>query len=128
MTGQTHTPASSESFQSVSNDISSVTQTGNLKDKDTGYEAPGHIKFEWQSDKLSGKGRVGAEVSVPQGIVLGEGGLIEKVDVLAEIPYVIRKALAAVTGTKPYIYQVSGDLTQNVPSPDDHTLMSRCRD
>jgi hypothetical protein len=33
--------------------------------------------------------------------------LIEKVDVLAEIPYVIRKGLAAVTGTKPYIYQVS---------------------
>ena len=41
------------------------------------------------------------------GIDLGQGGLIEKVDVLAEIPYVIRKALAAVTGTKPYIYQVS---------------------
>lgn len=32
---------------------------------------------------------------------------MEKVDVLAEIPYVIRKGLAAVTGTKPYIYQVS---------------------
>ena len=32
--------------------------------------------------------------------------MIEKVDVLAEIPYVVRKALSAVTGTKPYIYQV----------------------
>jgi len=38
--------------------------------------------------------------------LLSEGGLMEKVDVLAEIPYVIRKGLAAVTGTKPYIYQV----------------------
>lgn len=40
------------------------------------------------------------------GKTVGEGGLIEKVDVLAEIPYVVRKALSAVTGTKPYIYQV----------------------
>ena len=48
-----------------------------------------------------------AETSAPQGIILGQGGLMEKVDVLAEIPYVIRKGLAAVTGTKPYIYQVS---------------------
>lgn len=41
------------------------------------------------------------------GIVEGQGGLIEKVDVLAEIPYVLKKTLAAVTGTKPFIYQVS---------------------
>lgn len=34
---------------------------------------------------------------------------MEKVDVLAEIPFLIRKGLAAVTGTKPYIYQVSAD-------------------
>lgn len=38
--------------------------------------------------------------------MLGEGGLIEKVDVLAEIPYVIKKGLTAMTGTNAYIYQV----------------------
>ena len=32
---------------------------------------------------------------------------MEKFDVLAEIPFVLRKGLAAVTGTKPYIFQVS---------------------
>ena len=72
-----------------------------MKDKDTGYAAPGHIKFVWKGDKS------GAEIEADQGINVGENGLIEKVDVLAEIPYVIRKGLAAVTGTKPYIYQVS---------------------
>ena len=84
-----------------SGDVSSAVQTRNVTDKDTGYAAPGHIKFEWK-----GKGGE-ATVEADQGIVTGENGLIEKVDVLAEIPYVVRKALAAVTGTKPYIYQVS---------------------
>lgn len=100
VTGQTSTTASS-GFESPSEDISSVTQTGNVKDKDTGYAAPGHIKFVWKGEKAS------AEIEADQGIKVGENGLIEKVDVLAEIPYVIRKGLAAVTGTKPYIYQVS---------------------
>jgi hypothetical protein len=100
VTGQTSTTASA-GFENPSGDISSVTQTGNLKDKDTGYAAPGHIKFVWKGDKS------GAEIEADQGINVGENGLIEKVDVLAEIPYVIRKGLAAVTGTKPYIYQVS---------------------
>ena len=99
VTGETSSP--SGGFENPSGDISSVTQTGNLKDNDTGYAPPGHIKFVWKS------GKAGAEVEAPQGINVGENGLIEKVDVLAEIPYVIRKGLAAVTGTKPYIYQVS---------------------
>lgn len=84
-----------------------ATHSNSVVDKDTGYAAPGHIQFTWESEQTHGKGKVHAEVEAPQGIVLAEGGLMEKVDVLAEIPYVIRKALAAVTGTKPYIYQVS---------------------
>ena len=33
--------------------------------------------------------------------------MIEKVDVLAEIPYVIKTMVNYVAGTKPYIYQVT---------------------
>jgi hypothetical protein len=33
-------------------------------------------------------------------------GLIEKVDVLAQIPYLVKKVISYVAGTKPYIYQV----------------------
>jgi hypothetical protein len=106
VTGETHT-ATPSAYPKTTDDISSVTQSKNLKDKDTGYEAPGAIVFNWEGEKVQGGGRVKAQVSAPQGIVQGENGLIEKVDVLAEIPYVIRKGLAAVTGTKPYIYQVS---------------------
>lgn len=107
VTGQTH-----GSYPSLSNDISTATHSNSIKDKDTGYEAPGNIQFVWESDRLGGDGdsgkggKVRAEVSAGQGIQLGQNGLMEKVDVLAEIPYVIRKGLAAVTGTKPYIYQV----------------------
>jgi hypothetical protein len=102
VTGQTHsTPTSG--YENPSGDTSKVTQTQNLKDPHTGYAAPGHINFEWKS----GDGKISADVQAPQGIEDGKNGLIEKVDVLAEIPYVIRKGLAAVTGTKPYIYQVS---------------------
>jgi hypothetical protein len=35
------------------------------------------------------------------------------VDVLAEIPYVIKTMVNYVAGTKPYIYQVIGDVAFN---------------
>ena len=33
-------------------------------------------------------------------------GLIERVDIMAEIPYVLKAAVSYVAGTKPYMYQV----------------------
>ena len=109
MTGQTHVAAGSEAYPVLSSDVSSASHRSPTKDKETGYLAPGGIDFEWESERRDGKGRAGAKLGVDElGLVVGEGGLIEKVDVLAEIPYVIRKGLAAVTGTKPYIFQVSG--------------------
>ena len=41
-------------------------------------------------------------------------GFIEKVDVLAEIPYVIRKGYAAISGTKPFIFQYHNPATLQV--------------
>jgi hypothetical protein len=68
---------------------------------------PTSIEFEWKGPRVDGKGQAGAKVNVGKlGVQVFDGGLIEKVDVLAEIPFVIKKALAAVTGTKPYVYQV----------------------
>lgn len=107
--GQTSCPAVPSAFPALNDDVSSVVQSAAEKDRETGYNAPGAIEFKWAGNKVAGeKSRVSASVSVPKlGATVGEGGLIEKVDVLAEIPYVLRKTLAAVTGTKPYIYQVS---------------------
>jgi len=71
---------------------------------------PAGIEWEWEGERRDGQGRLGAKLVVEEaGASEGKGGLMEKVDVLAEIPFLIRKGLAAVTGTKPYIYQVSAD-------------------
>jgi len=78
-----------------------------VKDAFTGYAAPTGMEVKWAGERRDGQGRASAKLVVDKlGATEGEGGLIEKVDVLAEIPYVIKKALSAVTGTKPYIYQV----------------------
>jgi hypothetical protein len=100
--GQAKAATDPSAFESKSGEICSASQPDPVTDSFTGYAAPGGIEFAWGNSKAS------ASLKVDKlGITEGEGGLIEKVDVLAEIPYVIRKTLAAVTGTKPYIYQVS---------------------
>ncbi|RSH87266.1 putative cell survival pathways protein [Saitozyma podzolica] len=113
--GQTHTPPGSESYPALNDDVSSATHSSPVHDKFTGYNAPGAIEFQWEGKRVDGKGKASAKVSVDKlGAELGEGGLIEKVDVLAEIPYIIRKGLAAVTGTKPYIFQYLNPATLDV--------------
>ena len=49
---------------------------------------------------------VDATTQVELGPPNASKGLIEKVDVLAEIPYVIKTMVNYVAGTKPHIYQV----------------------
>ena len=44
-------------------------------------------------------------------------GLIEKVDVLAEIPKVVKAVIAYAAGTKPYIYTVSSWCLVSLLSP-----------
>ncbi|WWD17189.1 hypothetical protein CI109_101627 [Kwoniella shandongensis] len=120
ITGQTHAPSNSSAddnpaYPTVNQDISSATHLSPVRDKETSYAIPEGIEFKWEGDRRDGKGRVSADVKLEKaGQVLNENGLIEKVDVLAEIPYVIRKGLAAVTGTKPFIYQWHNPATLNV--------------
>ncbi|WWC89211.1 uncharacterized protein L201_004129 [Kwoniella dendrophila CBS 6074] len=116
VTGQTHAPASApDSYPRLNDDVSSATHKSSIKDKETGYLVPSSIEYEWASNKVEGEGKVSAKVTQDTaGAIVGQGGLIEKVDVLAEIPYVIRKGLAAVTGTKPYIYQYHNQAILNV--------------
>jgi hypothetical protein len=99
--GQTKVASDPSAFPSTSGQICSATHLNPVQDSFTGYAAPGGIEFTWGDNKVQADLKVNG-----LGITEKEGGLIEKVDVLAEIPYVIRKTLAAVTGTKPYIYQV----------------------
>jgi hypothetical protein len=70
-------------------------------DKDTGYEAPKKIGFVWKAGEITGK------LEVNTGSPDAPTGLLEKVDVLAELPRMIKGMLSYATGTKPYIYQAS---------------------
>ena len=77
-------------------------------DPDTGYKQPSKIKYTWQGGSIitSVPGTVSAGLTVDVGTPVQPRGLIEKVDVLAEIPYVIKAFVNYVAGAKPYIYQV----------------------
>jgi hypothetical protein len=78
-------------------------------DPDTGYESPGEMLFEWAGPSLIGEspGKYEAKILGELGNNEQPNGLIEKVDVLAEIPRVIKMAVNYVAGTKPFVYQVS---------------------
>ena len=87
---------------------SKVTHLQPEHDPDTGYNKPNEIAFDWKGKSLisDASGEVSAHLRVNLGTVAKPRGLMEKVDVLAEIPYVLKMAVSYVAGTKPYIYQV----------------------
>ena len=76
-------------------------------DSFTGYSIPSTISFHWAGPSVvSGvDGRLSADLSVQVGKPNEEIGLIEKVDVMAEIPTFIKAVVSYVAGAKPYIYQ-----------------------
>lgn len=85
-------------------------------DEETGYNAPGQISFLWQGaslqdDKVLEDKRTKANVLLDlatskPGEEYKTKGLVEKVDVLAHIPYLIKKFVNYAAGTKPFIYTV----------------------
>lgn len=71
-----------------------------VQDTDNDWPEPKSVKFQW-----SGKSKDGKDVEA-----LLEGSLgprLDRVDVLAEIPGLIKSIVGSVAGTRPYIYQVS---------------------
>lgn len=89
--------------------ISRVTHLNPIHDAETGYKKPRELLFQWAGPSLvtDAPGALSAKLQVDVGDNEHPKGLIEKVDVLAEIPYVIKMAVNYVAGTKPYIYQAS---------------------
>jgi hypothetical protein len=77
-------------------------------DAETGYNQPNELEFRWSGPSLAkGGGKLEASLIIDVGGPKSPKGLIEKVDVLGEIPSVVKMAVNYVAGTKPYIYQVS---------------------
>ena len=87
-------------------------------DADTGYAAPTELTFRWAAPSIlpEAPGSLDATVVVDVGQPNAYKGLVEKVDVLAEIPTVIKTMIAYAAGTKPYIYQVHFFLVYNISS------------
>jgi hypothetical protein len=77
-------------------------------DEDTGYAAPTGLLFTWAGPSIIDGAPIKATLQVDVGgpATSTSKGLIEKVDFLAEVPYVIKKVVAYAAGTKPFIYQV----------------------
>ena len=77
-------------------------------DADTSYEAPTECIFQWAGPSVdpAAPGTIDANLTIDYGSPSSYKGLIEKVDVLSEIPYVIKTMVNYVAGTKPFIYQV----------------------
>ncbi len=77
-----------------------ATHLASREDDENDWPAPTQIKYTW-----AGTAKDGSKVEA----VL-EGALeerLDRIDVMAEVPNVIKKIAGSVAGTKPYIYQVS---------------------
>lgn len=97
---------------------SRVQHLDRTRDTETGYDVPQRLQYSWQGPLLEvtptktdadTANPVKAELSVDLGKPVPPAeakGLVDKVDVLGEIPYMVRKMVNYVAGTKPYIYQV----------------------
>lgn len=111
--GQTHTPEPTSVFPVPNQDVSTATHLNTYKD-DTGYMAPKGLAFVFGGVREDNKAPAKAELVVDD----VTKGFIEKVDVLAEIPYVIRKGYAAISGTKPFIFQYHNPATLQIDLGD----------
>ncbi|KAI8974711.1 oxidative stress survival, Svf1-like protein [Pilobolus umbonatus] len=80
------------------------------KDKQTGFMIPKKVKLTWKGKTLEGD----EDVSVVMVIVVKN--LIDKIDILQEIPYLLRKLVQ--TLMKPYIYQWLDDATAEITVGD----------
>lgn len=98
--------------------ISRATHLNLVLDPDTKYEVPTGVEFQWQGPSLSSPEPLKAKIHVELGDVGHPKGLIEKVDVLAEIPYFVKVAVNYMAGTKPYIYQWINPATLSVTGAD----------
>ncbi|KAJ3567406.1 hypothetical protein NP233_g6385 [Leucocoprinus birnbaumii] len=118
VTAQTKWPGEDNDSEEVK---SKVTHLKPEHDPDTSYKMPNEILFEWKGKSLipGVSGDISASTLVNLGTVAKPQGLMEKVDVLAEIPYVVKMAVNYVAGTKPYIYQWFNPAVLKITGPEE---------
>ncbi|PCH42390.1 oxidative stress survival Svf1-like protein [Wolfiporia cocos MD-104 SS10] len=99
--------------------MSRAVHSKTTKDAETSYDAPTELVFRWAAPSIvtEAQGPIDATLRIDVGQPDAYKGLVEKVDVLAEIPYVIKTMVNYVAGTKPYIYQWYNPAKLNVHLP-----------
>jgi hypothetical protein len=100
--------------------LSRATHHDKSLDDFTGYNIPSTISFDWAGPSVvpGVEGNLRAGLSVQVGTPGKEIGLIEKVDVMAEIPGFVKAVVSYVAGAKPYIYQYLNPATLKITGPD----------
>ncbi len=77
----------------------SAEHTQIISDPENNWPEPSSVKFSWK-----GKTQDGEDVQGELGSELGRR--LDRVDVLAQVPAIVKTLVGGVVGTKPYIYQV----------------------
>lgn len=77
----------------------SVSHDESVPDSDNDWPEPKAITYKWSGQTKEGK-QVNAVLEAPL------GRRLDRVDVMAEVPGVIKSIVGSVAGTRPYIYQV----------------------
>ncbi|KAL8907360.1 MAG: hypothetical protein Q9207_001478 [Kuettlingeria erythrocarpa] len=76
----------------------SAEHTQIISDPENNWPEPSSVKFSWK-----GKTQAGEDVHGELGSELGRR--LDRVDVLAQVPAIVKTLVGGVVGTKPYIYQ-----------------------
>lgn len=76
-----------------------MKHTATRKDPETGFPEPKSMQVEWK-----GKTKEGKEVSVVLAQDLGER--YDRIDIMAQIPDMIKSIIGRIAYTKPFVYQV----------------------
>lgn len=78
-----------------------VKHTKTVLDPVTGWEKPLALTANWNGKSLDGK------VVVDGILEVADAKSIDLVDIMAEVPQIIKKFVAGAVGTRPFLYQVS---------------------
>jgi hypothetical protein len=90
------------------------------KDEETEYDIPETVKMTWNGKTIEQEGEEPKDVSIT--IISEPRNLLDKIDVLAEIPYFVRKIVQSLI-VKPYIYQWIDKTTAEITIGDEKTTV-----
>ncbi|KAJ1308080.1 hypothetical protein OPQ81_002145 [Rhizoctonia solani] len=116
VTGETHWP--SEAPVADAPVQSRAVHLGRVTDPETGYKQPSQVQFTWVAPGVGDAAPVKAELTADVGTPDAPKGLVQKVDVLGEIPTALKMVISYAAGTKPYIYQWLNPGTLSVTGPE----------